>query len=298
MNWRLLLRNSTLHVATALVLAAGGVAVSIPFVSTHPYAAILISAAAMGLMIPVYKPVRRFLQPAIDRVLFNDEFSYLEVLGNLPNDLLEFTNLREMLEFLITRLIDVAKLERVRVFMHDPGHQSYVEMVFRGSARGSAKPADRPAKLPESGSLVQWLRAEGRLWTVEELREFPKFMAGSGPADLEALGGAAYFPINKEDELLGLIILGPKRTGEPFNQHDLKILRSLRRRLENFLTQAMVLTQEALNMVKDSHDMKNDVNALKGRIPGEPCAWRLGGWILKKKSRDWRRPWARNHSPS
>src|SRR5206468_2628304 len=67
-------------------------------------------------------------------------------------------------------------------------------------------------------------------------------------------------------------------TGEPFNQHDLKILRSLRRRLENFLTQAMVLTQEALNMVKDSHDMKNDVNALKGRISWR--AMRLASWWM------------------
>ena len=278
MNWRLLLRNTTLHLSTALVLAAGGVAVSIPFVSTHPYAAILISAAAMGLMIPLYKAVRRFLQPAIDHLLFNDQFSYLEVLGTLPNDLQEFTNLREMLEFLITRLIEVAKLERVRVFMHDPGHQSYVEMVFRGSPRGSPKSSDRPSKLLESDILVQWLNAESRLWTLEELREFPKFMAANGLPELEKLGGAAYFPINKEDELLGLVILGPKRTGEPFNQHDLKILRALRRRLENFLTQAMVLTQEALNMVKDSHDMKNDVNALKGRISWR--AMRLASWWM------------------
>src|SRR4029077_9307857 len=69
---------------------------------------------------------------------------------------------------------------------------------------------------------------------------------------------------------------GKKRSGELFNQQDLKILRALRVRLENFLGQAMVITQEALNMVKDSHDMKNDVNALKGRITWR--AMRVAGW--------------------
>ena len=71
--------------------------------------ALTISAATMSLLFTAYKPVRRLLQPGIDHILFNDQFSYLEVLGNLPNDLLEFTNLREMLEFLIARLIEVAK---------------------------------------------------------------------------------------------------------------------------------------------------------------------------------------------
>ena len=141
--------------------------------------------------------------------------------------------------------------------MHDPGHQSYVEMVFRGSSRNNQKISERPARISESTSLVQWLKEESRLWTVEELRQFPKFMAGSGLSDLETLGGAACFPINKEDELLGIVILGPKRTKEPFNDHDLKILRSLRRRLENFLTQAMVLsTGSAQHGQRFSHDME------------------------------------------
>jgi len=70
--------------------------------------------------------------------------------------------------------------------------------------------------------------------------------------------------------------LGPKKSGEAFNQQDLRILRALRVRLENFLAQAMTITQEALNMVKDSHDMKNDIHALKGRVTWR--AMRGAGW--------------------
>src|SRR5439155_833513 len=96
--------------------------------------------------------------------------------------------------------------------------------------------------------------------------------------ELKALEGAACFPVNKEKDLLGVVVLGRKRSGELFNQQDLKILRALRVRLENFLGQAMVITQEALNMVKDSHDMKNDVNALKGRVTWR--AMRIAGWKM------------------
>src|SRR5205807_564876 len=97
--------------------------------------------------------------------------------------------------------------------------------------------------------------------------------------ELKSLDGVACFPVMKEKEVLGLVVLGRKRSGEPFNQKDLKILNALRTRLENFLGQAMVITQEALNMVKDSHDMKNDVNALKGRVTWR--AMRIAGWKME-----------------
>lgn len=280
MNWRLLLRNAVLFASVALVLCIPSIGAGFYFLPKHPYTALVAASVIMSvLMLKVYRPCRRFFQPSIDQVLFSGDFSYLDALERLPNDLLEFTNLREMLEHVINRLLDVAKLERVRVFMHDPGHQSYAEMVFRGFSRGQAKSAERASQIPENGDLAQWLRQESNLWTMEELKRFPKFVAGSGLNELRDLGGAACFPINKENDLLGIVILGAKRSGEPFNPHDLKILRSLRSRIESFLTQAMVLTQEALLMVKDSHDMKNDVNALKGRISWR--AMRLASWWME-----------------
>jgi signal transduction histidine kinase len=135
------------------------------------------------------------------------------------------------------------------------------------------------------------------LWTLEDFERLSGTRAQGGAADLESLGGAACFPIDKEGELMGLVILGPKRSGEPFNSHDVRIIRALRRRLESFLTQAMVLTHEALNMVKDSHGMKNEVNALKGRASWRAmrvAAWwadfekemsRLEKWLAEAKPR-------------
>jgi len=286
MDWRLNLRNAALRLSTLLLLGVGGVAVGLPLRFSHPTAALVVSVAGMGLLTALwYDPLRRTLQPALDRLLFADRYSYLEAFGQLPNDLLEFTNLREMLRFLVTRLTEAAQLKRVRVFMYDSGRQAYVEMIFRGSPRpgddlaGSAdRQPSRALEISDSSALVQWLREEGRLWTAEDLSTQSSPGAAGSLADLRKLDGAACFPINKENDLMGLVILGPKRSNEPFNPHDLKILGILRRQLENFLTQAMVLTQEALNMVKDSHSMKNDVNALKGRISWR--ALRMASWKI------------------
>jgi signal transduction histidine kinase len=261
MDIRLVLRDTTLHGVTALLLAGACLALGIPLVTVNPFLAIIVSVFAMAaLMAFAYDPIRKALQPAVDRVIFANRFAYLEELGQLPNDLLEFTNLREMLKFLATRLTDAARLERVRIFMYDPAYQSFVETLGEGKD-GEA----RGAEVSETSEWPKLFREDSRLWTVDELAR----LSARGEilrAELLSLSGVACFPVFREEELLGFVVLGRKRSGEPFNQQDLRILRALRVRLENFLAQAMTITQEALNMVKDSHDMKNDINVLRGRV--------------------------------
>jgi len=104
------------------------------------------------------------------------------------------------------------------------------------------------------------------LLTAAELQADPGGLAKDALTDLQSLNGAGCFGVLKEKDVVGIVVLGGKTSGEPFNQRDLRILQDLKLRLENFLLQALVTTQESLNMVKDSHDMKNDLNALSGRL--------------------------------
>ncbi len=270
MDIRLVVRDTTLHSITALLLAASCMVVGLPLVAMNPYLAVIASVAAMGfLMAFAYEPIRRALQPAIDRVVFANRFTYLEELAQLPNDMLEFTNLGEMLEFLVVRLRDAARLTLVRVFMYDPGHQSYLETHGGTASPSTQASAENEAELSADGPLIALLKGHPRLWSTPELSARHDDASTQALSELTQMKGVACFPVKGNDDLLGLVILGPKKTGEVFNQTDLRILRSLQGRLENFLAQAMVITQEAMNMVKDSHDMKNDINALKGRV-----AWR------------------------
>jgi signal transduction histidine kinase len=125
--------------------------------------------------------------------------------------------------------------------------------------------------------LLDLIRQNKGLLLEEDIARLPD--NAEALVELKSLDGVACFPVMKEKDVLGVVVLGRKRSGEPFNQQDLKILRALRMRLENFLGQAMAITQEALNMVKDSHDMKNDVNALKGRVTWR--AMRIAGWKME-----------------
>jgi signal transduction histidine kinase len=275
MNIDLILRDTTVHAITASVVAIAAFVCVFPLVGVSSYAAAVVGIGlTIALMMFAYNPIRSIVQPAIDRVVFANQFGYLEELSQLPNDILEFTNLSEMLKFLVTRLKEAAKLERVRIFMYDPGHQSYVETM--GQVEEGDGNKEEPRQLAETDPLVKLLRSNGRLWTQEDF--YGQAEHHGVQEELKSLQGAACFPVKKEQDLLGVVVLGKKRSGELFNQQDTKILQALRVRLENFLGQAMVITQEALNMVKDSHDMKNDVNALKGRITWR--AMKIASWKM------------------
>jgi len=258
--------------ATATVLFAA----CYPWLHQSPVRTAAVIALGTSWLTPVSFPwARRILLPAIDSVLFSNRYSYLQDLGQLPNDLLEFSNLREMLKFLVTRLTKAALLERVRIFMFDPRQQGYTETLFYDEEQPVRASGDEnPSQLGEGSPLVEFLRTNSQMWIKDDLER--SLEAAAANRELVSLGGAACFPVKKDADVLGVVILGPKRSGLVFNQEDLRILKSLRVRLENFLAQAMTITQEALNMVKDSHDMKNDVNALKGRVTWR--AMRIADW--------------------
>ena len=271
---RLILRDTTVNIVTGGLLAGATLAVTIPISTMSSVAGALVGVTSMGLLMAIaYDPIRRAIQPAIDRIVFANRFGYLEELSQLPNDMLEFTNLNEMLKFLVTRLKAAARLENVRIFMYDPGHQNYQETLF-----DDVRTPDKVGELSEASALLSLLKMKSQLWTDADLMRQESQAATDALRELKGFSGAAFFPVNKGAELLGVVVLGQKQSGEQFNQKDLKILEALRLRLENFLGQAMVITQEALNMVKDSHDMKNDVNALKVRITWR--AMRVAGWKM------------------
>jgi len=269
LNIELVLRDTTLHVLTACIVGFVAWLCIFPMVTYSAYVATFLSIVlTLGLMMFAYDPLRRILQPAIDRVIFSNRFAYLEELGQLPNDLLEFTNLREMLKFLVTRLVDAGKLEHAAVLMYDPGFQSYLATMFHSAKSpdgGDPETAGR-WRIARGGALVELLKSNKRLLTQEDIRSSKQAGASNALADMKELEAAACFGISNEEQLVAFVSLGPKQNREPFNQRDLKILNALKLRLENFLLQAMVATQESLNMVKDSHDMKNDVNSLVARL--------------------------------
>ena len=284
MDIRLILRDTTLHLITASLLAASCILIGLPLVPINAFMALVGSVCVMGfLMAFAYDPIRKALQPTIDRLVFANRFGYLEELSQLPNDLLEFTHLKEMLQFLVHRLMSAAKLESIKILMYDPAHQSYLEVELdsdeKKSSLSDAKTALLPHQISENSRLADFLKHERELWTQQDFSRSSLPDAPRAVSELSALNGAACFPVKRGDDLLGIVVLGRKRSGESFNQQDLKILRALQIRLENFLAQAMTITREALNMVKDSHDMKNDVNVLKGLITWR--AMKLGAWKME-----------------
>ena len=98
MDIQLVFRYTTLHLTTAALLATACLLVCLPVVSFNPYVALFVGVAGMALLMAfVYDPLRRVLQPAIDRVLFSNRFAYLEELAQLPNDMLEVHELEIML---------------------------------------------------------------------------------------------------------------------------------------------------------------------------------------------------------
>ena len=266
---RLVLRDTAVNIVTGALLGAGVLVVTLPISTMSSMVGTSLAVISTVLvMMFAYDPIRRGIQPAIDRIVFANRFAYLEELAHLPNDMLEFTNMREMLKFLVTRLTTSGKLEQAAVYMYSPTQQAYALAIQYQNplSATTGMVIDPQLILGQDSPLAHLLKSDNRLWVKEEVSDLGESIASAALSELNRLRAGSFFGVMREKELEGIVILGAKVTGDKFNQNDLKILRALKIRLENFLLQAMVTTQESLNMVKDSHDMKNDVNALSGRL--------------------------------
>jgi len=151
---------------------------------------------------------------------------------------------------------------------------------IKQKADDGAPDADR-WRISRGSPLIELLKSTDQLLTREDIEVSKLPNAKDALAEMTALDGAACFGIRSENELVAFISLGPKQNREDFNQRDLKILSALKLRIENFLVQAMIATQESLNLVKDSHDMKNYVNSLIARL-------NLRGHVLRLFEKSWK----------
>lgn len=278
--FELVVRDSVAHLLTLCTIGLCAFVLALPAVRISTYTALILGVLLSVVMMDMgYRAIRRAIYPALDRLFFANKYAYLEELSQLPKDMLEFSNLREMLTFLVKRLTEVGRLEHVSVFMYDPGPQTFVESMYH-TLRPESEAIERPAtQLAQGSPLLRLLQTENRFWIQEELEDMPFEGSQMLIAEMKRLQASACFGVWRGNEIIGVVALGAKVNKEPFNQQDLRILTSLKIRLENFLVQAMTITQEALNMVKDSHDMKNDVNALKGRVTWR--AMRIAAWKLE-----------------
>jgi class 3 adenylate cyclase len=245
---RAVVRLGTIYtVVTGLVLvvyAAVLTAVNVSFaglgMQVSPVVPATVASLAVVLFVnPVYVRTRAFL----DRVFFRERYDAQQALERLADSMTTVLELD-----LIVSLITAA--------VHELLHPGRVALLLRADdgAYRTLDAAEHVLALPIRAALPACLATRRQPLTSEMLRDDPAFADTRGGCltEMTALGASAVAAIHFRDRVIGLLVLGDKKSGAPYTAEDLRLLRVLANQSAVALENARAYTalQAALRRVQ------------------------------------------------
>ena len=181
----------------------------------------------------VFLKVTPEIEEYIEKRLFKTKFEYKKALRDLSEIIISFLDEKELFKKagnILTKDLGAAK---VSFFLFDKEKRAYTLRSSQNLQRSKVK------ELPQQDPFIEWLEGE-RQPEVREILE-----RSSDDPDirlvvkrLESMESEVCIPLMSRDQLIGIINLGNKRSGNMYSHEDLDLL-------THFATQASVALENA-----------------------------------------------------
>lgn len=179
------------------------------------------------------RPIEKLVYHAVGRYLFRKKFEYQKTLQDAAEGMSKIRDPKKLLN-LITHIISAKlKLTGVCIILYDTKLECYQVMASRGCAK------EKHITLSPDNPLILWLIEKKKPLELEDAQKWAS--GGLGRESLAALksdflqmrdrmydlSAAVCVPCFFRDELLGILVLGEKKTGDFFSQDDLNLFSAL-----------------------------------------------------------------------
>ena len=245
----------------------------------HPGTALVIAL----LLAIAFQPLKAWLQLYMNRYVYRESYDYQRTVREVTKRLSTMLDLQSLLTYLTATITHTLKVETVLVYTWDPSRRAFTPWLST-DAPGALKRLAPPPVLPDTSHLLTFLRMEQRCLVREEAHvETATALVKTAAQDLTALGVEVAFPLVKESTVTGIVLVGPKRSGDPYFSEDIDLLSLLTNQaavaMENAqLYRQVVLANEYLDNILST--MESGVIAVDatGQVTRvNPAAERLTG---------------------
>ena len=181
----------------------------------------------------VFLKVTPEIEEYIEKRLFKSKFEYKKTLRELIEIIVSFLDEKELFKKAGNILVKDLGAEKVSFFLLDKEKRAYTLRAYQNLQRSKVK------ELPRQDPFIEWLEGE-RQPVVREVLE----RSMDDPdirlvvKRLESMESEVCIPLMTREQLIGLINLGNKRSGDMYSHEDLDLL-------THFATQASVALENA-----------------------------------------------------
>jgi HD-GYP domain-containing protein (c-di-GMP phosphodiesterase class II) len=181
----------------------------------------LISVAIGTLTAYLLSPIRDNAQRWVDRLFYREKYNAGLMLERLTETVASLLDLDKITELVLSEIMEALHIEQGAIFIKQPPAGDFHVSALRSNIKEatiSSIRADHP--------IVTWMARQIRILTKNELDINPVFKAiwGEEKKALDDSQAELFVPIYAKGELVGILVLGPKLSKQPYDQDDQHIL--------------------------------------------------------------------------
>ncbi|MCJ7546909.1 MAG: ATP-binding protein [Deltaproteobacteria bacterium] len=176
--------------------------------------------------------VKPEIEEYVETVLLRGRFKYKKALNDLSKIIISFLDEKELFKKAGNILVKDLGAEKVSFFLVDKEKRAYTLRSFKNLQRSKVK------ELSQEDLFLKWLEKRGRAVIKEVLERSYDPEIKLAVKSMNSLESEVCIPLISRDQLIGIINLGNKRSGEMYSHEDLDLL-------SQFATQASVALENA-----------------------------------------------------
>ena len=161
----------------------------------------------VGVITFALRPLEVFLTNATEKFLFQKKYDYKDLLKVFTNEILSVIDLQKLTQDTVKSLLSIIKLESAAVLVHDRATKTY-NMV------SSINVKEKEIVLQEDSLLIQYLKKTNG--PIQADRSVEKMETGELKESFKKLNARICLPLELQDELIGVLSLGTKKSGEEY----------------------------------------------------------------------------------
>ncbi len=249
MDIRVFIRNSAVYV-TAMALAAGAFVTLATLASVatgygREHLSVTYALALAIVMAIFFQPLKNAAQQSLNRYLHRQSYDYQRIVREASRLLGTNLDLESLLNRLAELVEQAMKSETVSVYLRDEANGTFSRHLARSSRH---REATLPATLPVEGSaLISYLDRTLQLLVREEASLATTSRPHKEAAkQLHSLSGELAVPMHHDRRLFGILLVGPKLSGDPYFVDDIELLSTLVSQASIALKNAQLYSQVVL----------------------------------------------------
>jgi signal transduction histidine kinase len=218
------------------------------------------------IIVLMLRPLEKFLVNATDKFLFQKKYDYRNLLKTFTREVLTLLDISDLVKRTVTKLTEIVKLNNASILLYDEENDMFVTAASEGDT------PDEKCIVPNSEELWEFLLDKEQYillsGTEADLSKIPDKVK----KNIACLNAGMIIPLIHNNEVLGLLSLGTKKSDEDYDQDDIGILLPLASTVSIALTNARLVLRLSEAQVLDAQREKMAVlGTLSAGINHEIC---------------------------